>query len=64
MRQLQCTWVPGTTDRVRFRGPLGLVEMTLDRAERVLGRGSLRELYLKGRVILHVSDDVMRRLAV
>jgi len=62
MRQLECTWIPGTFNRVRLQGPDGIIETTVERAERVLGRGTLHDLYLKGRVTLTVNDDTVQRL--
>ncbi|AFZ68392.1 hypothetical protein [Deinococcus peraridilitoris] len=63
MSQLQCSWVPGTFNRVRMNSIHDLIEITIERAERILGRGSLHDLYLKGRVTLTVNEDVLQRLS-
>lgn len=63
MRQLQCRWVPGTFNRVRMISAQDQIEITMEQAERVLGRGCLNDLYLKGRVLLTVNEDALRRLS-
>ncbi len=62
MRQIQCSWVPGTLNRVRIQGPSGPFEITMERAERVLGRGKLHDLYLKGKMVLNVGEEDIRNL--
>lgn len=45
---LTLRWMPGTTDRVLARSPLGRGEIRVHDVRRVLGRTAIEDLYLRG----------------
>ncbi len=49
-------WVPGTSDRVLVRSPLGRGEARLRDVRRVLGRSAVDDLYLRGAHTLAGSE--------
>lgn len=64
--RVHCAWVPGTTDRVRFRvaGLWQPRELRLTVLVRLLGRRVADELYLRGRSDLRPQDWQQVRAAL
>ncbi|ULH14850.1 hypothetical protein MF271_12790 [Deinococcus sp. KNUC1210] len=66
---VECAWVPGTTDRVRFRltrnhkAKVQVRELAISKLSAMFGRSLLEDLYLRGRAQLRLSDHQLSELA-
>ncbi len=67
---IECAWVPGTTDRVRFvllkQGKhmrAQVREMAVSRLAAMFGRTLMDDLYLRGRARLRLSERQLLELA-
>jgi hypothetical protein len=70
LHDVECAWVPGTTDRVRFtllRHGMNVKhqvrELAVARLEAMFGRTLMDDLYLRGRAQLRLSDGQLLELA-
>ncbi|WP_407569126.1 hypothetical protein [Deinococcus altitudinis] len=68
--EIECAWVPGTTDRVRFtllrQGKdvkSQVRELAVARLATMFGRTLMDDLYLRGRARLRLSDRQLLELA-
>ena len=67
---VECAWVPGTTDRVRFtllwQGQSVRTqarELAVSRLAAMFGRSLMDDLYLRGRARLRLSERQLLELA-
>ena len=67
---VECAWVPGTTDRVRFtllrQGQnvrAQVRELAVSRLAAMFGRSLMDDLYLRGRARLRLSERQLLELA-
>ena len=67
---IECAWVPGTTDRVRFtllrqgkNMKAQVRELAVARLAAMFGRTLMDDLYLRGRARLRLSDRQLLELA-
>ena len=67
---IECAWVPGTTDRVRFtllrqgkNVKAQVRELAVARLAAMFGRTLMDDLYLRGRARLRLSDRQLLELA-
>lgn len=62
-QQIDCVWVPGTSDRVRLKLAGNVQECRLSLLMRVFGPRPLDDLYLRGRATLQSSAQQRALLA-
>lgn len=67
---IECAWVPGTTDRVRFvllrqgkNMKAQVRELAVSRLAAMFGRTLMDDLYLRGRARLRLSERQLLELA-
>ncbi|MFC4456463.1 hypothetical protein [Deinococcus sonorensis] len=62
---VDCAWVPGTTDRIRFTidRTRQVRELAAQRLSSMFGRSLMDQLYLKGRARLRLSEQQLLELA-
>lgn len=62
MKELSCTWVPGTLDLVRLNLDAKYIELTSTHLARIFGASALNDLYLRGRAILQADAKQVAQL--
>ncbi|ADV66857.1 hypothetical protein [Deinococcus maricopensis] len=63
MKNWQCSWVPGTMNRVQIKGENASTETTIDKLVRAFGAPILTDLYLRGRAVISTERDLLKILA-
>ncbi|AWN22645.1 hypothetical protein DKM44_04860 [Deinococcus irradiatisoli] len=62
-QQVECVWVPGTSDRVRLRLANHVIECRLSLVAKVFGRQFVDDLYLRGRASCSSSKQQLAMFA-
>ncbi len=62
-QQVECVWVPGTSDRVRLKLAGHVIERRLSLVAKVFGTRLLDDLYLRGRVTFAFSPQQLALLS-
>ena len=59
---INCSWVPGTMNRVRVQIADSHYIVSLDVLERIRGKKVVSDLYLTGRSTIELGDEAFRNL--